>query len=558
MICVIGALVVCFEEIVLGSGTRWRTCPHTRGMPFKHKELLVKAEQKLSGKDAKKLTVEASLRLSSPEDAGLLLRKGTDVVQRRTAGGVVCRIVDCDKVPVLFELGSSGLLPTLTGLWRVPTALPGLICPPEVARFLINGADLLLPGVRAADDAVAGLPVGAPACVRIFGNPAAIAVGVLVAPGSAVAQAIATPGAIKGVALSVEHVIGDALWRLAGRPLPNAGFTMAEDGLVRVASLESAAPDAMAAPIADLAALAPSVASATCAAGIVDISDPSESAEVIAEVAEAAPAAGTAETVEAVGEAESDPAAVQAEMDALMRACFLFSAKALDDASLPMLPNAFYTGHMRPKRPAGSSLDVKASSWKKLLPFLRTMESEGLCTLAPPPKGGGTEPHLKAICRSAEAFAHFTPWTETAEVAEARAAGANTSGSGGGGRLRVARVYRPSEAMRPLFTANGATDGRRFYDEAETLALLEAHVRRVSLAMGGDADGGKNWTLDPVLCDALFKGGDGSSPPTTMNPKLCRRTFMQRLESWTRVSGGALEKPLSTRGDPPKVALSRS
>ncbi|EOD19360.1 hypothetical protein EMIHUDRAFT_458728 [Emiliania huxleyi CCMP1516] len=240
--------------------------PCTLPMPFKQKEILVKAEQKLSGKDVKKLSAEA--RLAAPEDAALLLRKGADVVQRRTAGGLVCRIIDCDRVPVLFELGSSGLLPTLPGLWRVPTALPALVCPPEAARYLINGADLLLPGVRAADASVAALPAGAAACVRIFGNPSAVAVGVLAVPGAAVAEAVRSPGAVKGTALQVEHVVGDALWRLAGRPLPNSGFVVAEGGGVK-------------------------------------------------------------------------------------------------DASLPMTVNAFYSQHMRPGRPAGTSLDVKVSSRQK-------------------------------------------------------------------------------------------------------------------------------------------------------------------------------------------------
>ena len=110
----------------------------------------------------------------------------------------------------------------------------------QAARYLINGADLLLPGVRAADASVAALPAGAAACVRIFGNPSAVAVGVLAVPGAAVAEAVRSPGAVKGTALQVEHVVGDALWRLAGRPLPNSGFVVAEGGGVSVAPVEAA------------------------------------------------------------------------------------------------------------------------------------------------------------------------------------------------------------------------------------------------------------------------------------------------------------------------------
>ena len=162
-------------------------------MPFK-KELLVKSEQKLGGKDAKKLIAEAQQRLG--DDAKELL-KG-DLKQRKSAGGVVCRIICNEGLPMLFELGNSGLLPTLPALWKAPSALPALIIPPEAARFLLNGADLLLPGVRGCDATVPDLPAGTPACVRIMGNPAAVAVGVLAVDGAAIAMAVAEPCEHKG------------------------------------------------------------------------------------------------------------------------------------------------------------------------------------------------------------------------------------------------------------------------------------------------------------------------------------------------------------------------
>ena len=445
-------------------------------MPFK-KELLVKAEQKIGGKDAKKLNHDAAARLSSADAAACLLGgggKSTDLVQRRTAGGLVCRIIDVDKRPMLFEVGQAGLLPTLPGLWKVPNALPSLFTPPEVARFMINGADLLLPGVRAADAAIADLQPGAPACVRIFGNDAAIAVGVLVSSGATIAAAIANPGATKGVALAVEHVVGDGLWRLAGRPLPNAGFTTNDSGAVSVVPLAGVDPVGMGTGTDP---------GGSCSGGGGD-------AESEATTLGGAPAADGApvdigdmtEDVNEDDEAGAIGMAV-AEMDELMKRCFLHAAIHVEDAKLPLLPNAFYNGHMRPKRPAGTSLDVKLSSWKKLLPFLKAMEKDGLCTLAPPAKGS-TEPTIKALHRSAAGFAHFVGWEETAELAEARAAGSDAGagggiagGGGGGGPLKVAKVYRPSEAMKPLFAANGATDTKRFYEEAEVFALLEGHVK---------------------------------------------------------------------------------
>ena len=92
--------------------------PDGKMRPKDFREMMQKA---IPGKDAKKMASELAGRLA--EDAiALLLPKKADLGLRRTAGGVVCRIIAADSVPVLFELGQAGLLPTLPGLWRAPTA----------------------------------------------------------------------------------------------------------------------------------------------------------------------------------------------------------------------------------------------------------------------------------------------------------------------------------------------------------------------------------------------------------------------------------------------------
>jgi translation initiation factor 1 (eIF-1/SUI1) len=87
-----------------------------------------------------------------------------------------------------------------------------------------------------------------------------------------------------------------------------------------------------------------------------------------------------------------------------------------------------------------------------------------------------------------------------------------------------------------------------------------------AVSAGGGAEGGGGgqsshsaWALDPLLSDALFRGGEAAKDPqagaASMPPKEVRRRFLKRLEQWTRVSGGALEKPMHARGEPPKVVL---
>ena len=496
-------------------------------MPFK-KELLVKSEQKLGGKDAKKLIAEAQQRLG--DDAKELL-KG-DLKQRKSAGGVVCRIICNEGLPMLFELGNSGLLPTLPALWKAPSALPALFIPPEAARFLLNGADLLLPGVRGCDATVPDLPAGTPACVRIMGNPAAVAVGVLAVDGAAIAMAVAEPCEHKGVALTVEHIVGDALWRHCERPLPNSGFTAEANGSITVAPI-------MAAPSDDNGVDQMAVALSQAA---VDVSDALHEDTAVSSAP--SPSAEPAEV-----SAASDTTAA---MDDLMRKTFLQTARKTPDAALPLGINVFYSQHLRPNRPAGSSLDVKLSSHKKLGNFMSAMESAGSCTLTKPgPKEKNAEVCIKSFDRNTTEYLEFEEWQDTE--------GGSSGGGGGGGgagssALVVKKVYRPIEAMRPLFVVNGKGDAKAYFDEHEALSVLEAHAKAANLCSEGNS---KVWVLDPLLADALYKGGGGGNEavPTELSAHEVRKRFLKRLDTWTRVSGGALEKAVHSKGEPPKVIL---
>ena len=49
----------------------------------------------------------------------------------------------------------------------------------------------------------------------------------------------------------------------------------------------------------------------------------------------------------------------------------LQAAHSVTKSQLPIKANLFYASHMRPSRPFGTSLDVKRSTHKKLLPFLQ-------------------------------------------------------------------------------------------------------------------------------------------------------------------------------------------
>ena len=487
------------------------------------KELQTKAEQKLSTKEVSKLQSDVQESLHQANGAATALLPKKDVTLRRCpSGSAQTRLYLRQGTAVLFEpAGSTGPpLPTLVALWHHEISLPALVVPQPVSEFVLSGADLMLPGIIAADERLLTLHEGECACVCVAGNPAPFAVGRLLLPGAAIAAQIGK-GA-KGRALETMHAFGDALWRLC-RSKPNTGFVIGEDSKSVV-------------PIEESSTLSESSA--------LPASPPLASSEVAAIDAEGT---GGSTSGAAAGVPTEPPSVSRENADALMRLCFLQACHRISDKQLPMALNALYAGHMRPLRPVGSSLDVKASSWKKLLPFMRQMASDGLCKLTTP-KQPNAEPSLSRIERGADAYQAHQPCAHTAEAAE------GCGGSGSPPRVSVLRLYRPCEAQRPLFVAAGLGEDRKaFFEEAEVMRVLDGWISsHESLRTG--AGGQKLVTLDPLLYDALFKGDRDAEVVDTIQQYQLKRRWMERLEAWTKISGGVLEKPLLAR-QPPAVQI---
>lgn len=504
----------------------------------------IKTELKLSDKEAKRLQADAARFLNlTAEQAALLFPRKPGMSVQKCGGGMAAKIYASDGVALAVDTGSA-LVPSLPSLWRLPAAtFVTLLVPEQTAPFLIGGSDLMLPGVhgvrlQAGADAAAPLAAGAVACVCVLGNPAPFAVGILLVDQPQLAAQLESPGATKGRCLELVHVFGDALWLASGAPLPNGGFVVTEEGKAVRSLAEEGAPegtfDGCALPL-----------------GAVERADEPAAADADAPDADADADADDDDDADD----EHENAAAQ---DALLEACFLQAAHAIRDKSLPMPLNTLYAQHMRPGRPRGRSLDVRQSSHRKLLPFMRAMEARGLCALSTPAKGG--EPALRAIERTAPEYRAHAPWEDTAAAATAEAAAAQR---GGVPPLSVSLVLRPCEAQWPLFP----DDRKALYDKPAALAYLHAHVDALAAAAAADdarapaerAGGGALVTLDPALTDALFCGdGDGAARPTRLALGEVRVRWLARMEQWTRIGGGGLRRPTLHAGAAPKLLAVRT
>lgn len=384
-----------------------------------------KGETRLKGKDVKKLKDALTSRCG--EGASELFQPKADILVRKSGGGATIQFIfsddecffvqpdgraDCDKTE---------LLPTLQALWKLGTSalLPCVLIHRPVARFVFRGANLMAPGACGVlrGPSGDGPATGDIVAVRAVGNPNACAVGRLLVPVST----LTAPGH-KGEAVEVLLFFGDALWQATGSPRP-AGFV---GDTVEVTDPE------------EVARLGGGAASR----------DESESS---ADESEAEPAEAPADGPSTLETAQVDDAdqITPADMDAALAECFLQAAKTrVKDKDLPMPGNTLYTQHMRPCRRAGSNIDVKASSSKKLAAFLGSLEARDWLAL----KKGSSDPIITKIFRNHPEYIDWKPWHR--DATEEAVSGTSTDAVGNAAaRITVESVWKAGKKLSGLLEA---------------------------------------------------------------------------------------------------------
>ena len=120
-------------------------------------------------------------------------------------------------VPYFIDVeGRNNIIPTVQCLWRLPKLLRTFVIHAPVSEFVMNGADLMLPGLANVDD-LEGVMRDEKMSIRVVGNPLPFAVGV----SNCSWEGILANGR-KGKALVVTSVYGDCLCPL--KAAPNSGF----------------------------------------------------------------------------------------------------------------------------------------------------------------------------------------------------------------------------------------------------------------------------------------------------------------------------------------------
>ncbi len=170
----------------------------------KERDLTQRSTILLKNKEIKNLCVEVLKQfqsLTENEINEFFNKKASVAVIKLASRSLIYTVND---IPFLFDKeGRNDLYPTVYFLWRFPHALRNIIVHSPVSDFILNGADLMLPGLASIKSTSArdvffilvlfydycmiiivvlcidleGMMKGDKVCIRVLGNPLPFAVG---------------------------------------------------------------------------------------------------------------------------------------------------------------------------------------------------------------------------------------------------------------------------------------------------------------------------------------------------------------------------------------------
>jgi predicted ribosome-associated RNA-binding protein Tma20/translation initiation factor 1 (eIF-1/SUI1) len=345
---------------------------------FKSDSCLVSTKSKRTLRKSDRRQLELACAPFSPRLAAALAAADDVSLKQLPTTEPECMLVlaDGDALAIQFERKRVSkhapvvtvTMPTVLALVTVTPAERGsgllvFDLPSNVFEFLSRGADIMLPGVLNDLSTLSDFAVNDVACIAV--NGVVIAVGLCLMSRAEALDAIAQ-NAGKGRLVRVWHRFGDALWQSGSR----AGHDTIVAALRDVAATALVGDDA-----------------ASTSAGPAPAPAPSEPA---------------------------------LSADEVLAMSFFRGCVATPDTDLPLLASTLFE-RMIANRPAGTTIELKASKHKRLLPFLQAMAETGAVKLKESARGSGVW-SVTEIDRDSEAYHDAAA---AAQVAASEAATAN-------------------------------------------------------------------------------------------------------------------------------------
>ncbi|KAJ6827795.1 eukaryotic translation initiation factor 2D [Iris pallida] len=223
------------------------------------------------------------------------------------------------------------------------------------------------------------------------------------------------------------------------------------------------------------------------------------------------------------------------EVDILLDKCLLQALHTtVKDKDLPMPGSTLWSNHVLPCRPAGITLDIKKSSYKKLSKWLQSKSSTGL--ISTKEDKYKKEFILLAFNRAHPDYIAFKPEKRLPEADAQKHEAPVGDVQQARSQIEVVEIYKPSTHVNTIFTSIGAETGK-YYAASEAADVVFRYVEKENLVKPMDK---ATVVLDATLCDALYKGAikKGSSYPTTIHKKDLGHTFLNRMQVHHKVSRG--------------------
>ncbi|KAL0801534.1 hypothetical protein Bca101_056710 [Brassica carinata] len=524
------------------------------------KAVEAKSHQRLSGADRKKLrrNVQNRFSLLTDELLDAILPPKVEITVSKFQNRVLVYSIE-GGCPMFFDIDGRGneILPTVFALWEAPEMLPSFMLKGgEVSRYVLGGADLMFPGILIPPQGFPSFSAGEIWSVKVPGNMAPIAVGF-----TTMSSAEGIKAGLRGKALRIAHYYRDFLCFLhakgvfhresaEGHYVPNAGFwedvVMEDPAFLASGSGEeisevSAGQQTNTGNEEDESALETASTSAT------DAKNGTEEEHMVGSMNELNLADDT--------NTEKQNTLSTEEVDALLDQCLLQALHTtLKEKDLPIPGSTlwlFYyalklsscmANHVLPCRPPGITLDIKKSSHKKLSKWLQSKATAGMITVK-------EDKHKKEIVlisvnRRHPDYSSFKPEKKKAEVSESSGA-SSTAQAQSDKMLEIIEVYKPSIHNSAIFASLGEDKGK-LYTASEASDVVFKYIEKENLVKPTNKS---MVVLDPILCDALFKGAikKGSAYPSEIHKKDVGSTFIGRMQPHQVVMRGGCE-PVVRKG----------
>ncbi|GAN03392.1 eukaryotic translation initiation factor SUI1 family protein [Mucor ambiguus] len=431
------------------------------------------------------------------------LRSAKFISHTGTAGVVY----KSEKQALWISLENLPPIPTVYTMWQYPNMLPKLYTWGPVVRRLMDGADLMIPGlVLGPEGKLPELNTGDLVAITIKGYPMPLAIGTMAVPTSE----IRPRSGMKGKAVHIIHVYEDFLWAMGDKSGPPELESISDDEYEEEEVEDEGDGEAQ-----------------------QDETKPSEPEQSnnIHEMTQKMDAASVADTKQLTTN-EIDEWLKKSLYHALV-----FKIKSENASSvLPLSASSFYSAYIMPCRPVdvGSEIDIKKSSWKKLQKFLKAMDKAGL--LKTKEQRGETmvmsvnysHPSLQdlrkyktmesAATQSANAKDNAAKEAAATAATSAREAAAAKSASN---QIEIQEIFKPlGNSMQKLFEeARHDKDG--VYTIPQVRQVMMDYIKLHNVV---DLQNQKMINIDPTLCDAIL-----AKPEYNSINKLSRDQILHRM-----------------------------